>query len=1156
MSNAEHHSSHRASTLHQWVKQTLGSREIQVKLRFRGNTLHLLCQADPCPDRFATLSWFLPQLQQTDLNTLIPAEQNPLYQLQLYGSRNTIRPDWVASIYLNQLDRHIEQLQQIEQSKQGINPDPSGLEPQSEETAASIIPYPAPFQPTSALARSNRNLAKQGQEIAIASYLSEALSDLGVGVRVSAKTVPYTPPSAVQSGVVPPSALSTKRLWIACEAAYSPDALLVSEPITRRLRELEIVGYRDAVIVFQVAGETQLDWKLRVDLTPPIEMVKEWARWGDVEAIRRFLNQQGEAQCLQITTASLRNSTLHLFCSTLSVPKPLIPDQAQSRQWLVPLLEMLAPQGIQAAALYGQITNGKTGTAEAPAWVEWLQLPAALHPALAESAIALAQQGDWEAIAFLLHRLLNANLEEYLRTGGIRLQLLPKQDLLHVMSEAVICPEQRQVGVTIAKFLKQLKLSNISGVRIYGRRAGQKLPLWSYGVDFVSRDRLVPEAMPEFAATDSSVGDLISPADQPVLRPDLTPADVQAVWQQWRRRAVYGLEQALVRSHLFTANPESHALVTAATAEQNDSQAYQGIKLTAVWSAIGVLLTLQANWLVGHVLSTQPILSPSVVAQAVPQAVPQGEAQSTLPAPVLSSTLPEVSELSTDSPSVLPTALPLKPDADGKKEPQVFNPAGFTQTEPHTEPQKGATDRSADRSIDRQTDQPNTKPVKHSGSSQHEKRGNSATHAPHVSSASGSATPAATLPYTPPNPTDPQITAEILAQSPPLPTFNSRQFDDKLKLYYRFLAAQGKPPDILILGSSRALRGIDPVALNQAIAKLGYTNATIFNFGINGATAQVADLVLQQVLPADQLPRLIIWADGARAFNSGGTDVTYNGIIASEGYQQLSAGTFPVAHLAAATPAPPKPTANSINITLTSSYESVDRWLSDQLGKLSGTYPERDRLKHSMQQGFAQLVPLANADAGSGQAVLQPAANPIENSSASTSPTSPSPTSTSPSSAVPNSSINQPLVNPDGFLSLAVQFNPATYYQKYAKVSGQYDGDYENFRISGRQEAAARSLLQFTHAHNIPVVFVNLPLTEDYLDPFRQQQEQTFKDFMVNLSIHQSGLTFRDLGDLWTTQYSYFSDPSHLNRYGAYAVSKRLAQDPLIPWVSGKPKQP
>ena len=1143
MSNAEHHSSHRASTLHQWVIQTLGSRGIQVKLRFRGNTLHLLCQADPCPDRFSTLLWLLPLLQQTDLNTLIPDEQTPLYQLQLYGSRNTIRPDWTASIYLNQLDRYLEQLQHLEQARQAVQPEESAVELSEEAISASSTSELVLFQAASSLTLSNRSLAQQGQEVAIASYLSEALSDLGVGVRVSAKTVLYAPPSAVQTGVVPPSALSTKRLWISCEAAYSPDSLLVSEPITRRLRDLEVTGYRDAVIVFQVAGETQHGWKLRVDLTPPAEMVKEWARWGDVEAIRRFLNQRGESQCLQITTASLRESTLHLFCSTLSIPKPLIPDQTQSRQWIAPLLELLAPQGIQAAALYGQIPSGK-GTAEAPAWVEWLQLPAALHPALMESAIALAQQGDWEAIAFLLHRLLNANLEDYLRTGGIRLQLLPKQDLLHVMSEAVVCPEQRQVGVTIAKFLKQLKLSTLSGVRIYGRRAGQKLPLWSYGIDFVSRDRLVPEATPEFAATDALVGDLISPDNQPVLRPDLTPADVQAVWQQWRRRAVYSLEQALTRSHLFTANPETQAIVATSANLESGQEKYQGIKLAAVWGAAGVLLTLQANWLIGHVLRTQPVLSQAVVPQVA-------DRPTEVAAPVLSSTLPDVSELqASDVPAdaSLPVSPQVKRNTDENpkdekpKEPQIFNSAGFTEADPQAgsqaDPQTDRLPQSADG---------NTKPAKTGNSQRSENKPKKS--APVTVADSASPTPSVRLPYTPSNPIDTKITAEILAQSPPLPTFNSRQFDDKLKLYYRFLQEHGKPPDILILGSSRALRGIDPVALNQAIAKLGYTDATIFNFGINGATAQVADLVLQQVLPSDQLPRLIIWADGARAFNSGGTDVTYNGMIASEGYQQLAAGTFPIAHLATATAAP-KPVIHSINISLTSSYESVDHWLSDQLAQLSGTYPERDRLKHSLQQGFAELVPLSAAPNPELDQAVQPAATSADNPS-STSPSS-NPSSTSPSGA----SSNQPLVNPDGFLSLAVQFNPATYYQKYAKVTGQYDGDYENFRIAGRQQAAARSLLQFTHAHNIPVVFVNLPLTEDYLDPFRHQQEQTFKDFMVDLSIHQPGLTFRDLGDLWTTQYGYFSDPSHLNRYGAYAVSKRLAQDPLISWVSGKPKPP
>jgi hypothetical protein len=635
---------------------------------------------------------------------------------------------------------------------------------------------------------------------------------------------------------------------------------------------------------------------------------------------------------------------------------------------------------------------------------------------------------------------------------------------------------------------------------MYGRRAGQKLPLWSYGEDFAARDRLVPEATPEFAATDSLVADLISPTDQPVLRPDLTPADVQAVWQRWRQRVVHILEQGLVRSHLFVQNPNAQALAVMTSDSQSGYQTgYQGIKLVAVWGAVGILLTLQANWLMGWMLQAQPTLSQRT----------EAETSTELAAPVLSSTLPDTmpeDEISEDEVSESSES------DEGSNEPKLFNPEGFTQTDTQADTQKDTktatqTDTKtatqtdiADTTADRQPDQPSeSKPTAASENNPSE----------------------SSLPHTPIQAADTQITAEILAESPSLPTFNSRQFDDKLKLYYRFIQENGKPPDVLVLGSSRALRGVDPVALNESIAKLGNRDITIFNFGINGATAQVSDLLVHQILTPEQLPRLILWADGARAFNSGGTDVTYNGIVASEGYQQLMAGTFPFPQDVGSTP--PQQAVSSINTSLNTSYESLDRWLSDRLAQVSGTYEDRDRLKHSLQTGFTQLVPV-------------PA---MQNERVS-----------SPNSAsLGSSDSNQPLVNPDGFLSLAVQFNPATYYQKYSKVTGQYDSDYEKFQIAGRQETALRSLLQYAQSQDVPVVFVNLPLTEDYLDPFRREYEQTFREFMVELALQQPNLTFRDLGDLWTTRYSYFSDPSHLNRYGAYAVSQRLAQDPLIPWA-------
>ncbi len=69
----------------------------------------------------------------------------------------------------------------------------------------------------------------------------------------------------------------------------------------------------------------------------------------------------------------------------------------------------------------------------------------------------------------------------------------------------------------------------------------------------------------------------------------------------------------------------------------------------------------------------------------------------------------------------------------------------------------------------------------------------------------------------------------------------------------------------------------------------------MFNFGVNGATAQVVDLIVRRLIPPEDLPQIVVWADGARAFNSGRVDVTYNAIAVSEGYEQLEASSTPTA---------------------------------------------------------------------------------------------------------------------------------------------------------------------------------------------------------------------------------------------------------------------
>jgi hypothetical protein len=135
----------------------------------------------------------------------------------------------------------------------------------------------------------------------------------------------------------------------------------------------------------------------------------------------------------------------------------------------------------------------------------------------------------------------------------------------------------------------------------------------------------------------------------------------------------------------------------------------------------------------------------------------------------------------------------------------------------------------------------------------------------------------------------------------------------------------------------------------------------------------------------------------------------------------------------------------------------------------------------------------------------------------------------------------------DGFLPLSIRFNPSRYYQKHSKVPGNYDNDYKSFQVGGQQDAALQSLLGFTQSHKIPLVFVNMPLTAEYLDPVRKKYEQEFQQYMLRLATSPNFI-YRDLSQQWTKANDYFSDPSHLNRFGAYEVSKKLANDPMIPW--------
>lgn len=327
--------------------------------------------------------------------------------------------------------------------------------------------------------------------------------------------------------------------------------------------------------------------------------------------------------------------------------------------------------------------------------------------------------------------------------------------------------------------------------------------------------------------------------------------------------------------------------------------------------------------------------------------------------------------------------------------------------------------------------------------------------------------------------------------SSPEPRFNSDRLNEHLKRYLGQLAIAQHPPDILIVGSSRALQGVDPEVLEQALQTKGYRNVSVYNFGINGATAQVVDFLVRQLLTPDQLPRLILWADGARAFNSGRVDRTMEAIAASPGYKHLQAGI--------------RPTSPPIS-------RRTFPTCGDQELPLMAF-----RVVNSVQSCPFSFIPRFRQ-----KSARSPRLTPR----------------------------NPTILNERGFLPIASQFNPSIYYQNHPRIPGRYDGDYQNFDLAGSQAIATANLLKFTQAQNIPLIFVNLPLTPHYLDSARLESETQFQHHLQQWQ--KQGLIVANLLDPQKfadlQQPHYFQDPSHINRYGAADVSRQLAQTSQIPW--------
>ena len=979
------------------------------QIRQRGNVAYILCEGLPCPAQAD-----LTEALRGSIGGAIPfiarhLEQKaaPVHRIVLYGrTSGDSKPTWGETFELPAAELGFQ---------------------------TSQVDTPLPKA-------THKKLSNEG----IAHHLSRQLSPYNIAVRVRRKQNPATA-NDLRS--------TLSRLYIVCESTYAPDPNVIAEPIAQCLRELALRDCQDAVISGQATGESEPEWMLRVDLTPADRLLQHRAKWGDIEALRRLLTPMLRSFC-QAVQITIEQTTLHIALRNTDS----CPPQSSLVRAIDGFLTELAPQGIHGASLYGIVNPD--GTPETTQWVHWMDLPASHQVELSASPEDLAARGNSDAIAHLLLRQLNPNLDQQLATGGLRVQVRQREDILHIMTDALICPNQKAVSTAILDYLPKLNIDGLSGLCLYGRQAGNTTATWRQGVQLGTlKARLVPASTPEFTASDRYVEDLLPMPGAMVFIPRRAPKDWGKTWGQVKGFARW----MLLKTPLFaplSANPRLIPIWDERVSGQ----------VALVWGLLGLCLMISGDWALGFVIKSQGVTS----------ATAQKIDRSTLEAPI-----------------ALPNLALNKPGISSDA--SAFNASGFTQNNGKARVMTSGAKSS----------RLNSRLVKPNAG---------------IGAFPTDSNTDATLPVSPLMPK-----AQIDPTASPYASLNASQLDERLALYQQYVAQFGMP-DVLVMGSSRALRGIDPSALQESLTQQGYAGVRVFNFGINGATAQVVDLLLRRLIPAEQLPKTILWADGARAFNSGRSDVTFNAIAASDGYKRLPA--VPINKLVKdkSTAEATEVSSQSLPKALSDSYQSLDRQIQDWLKSTSSVGYQRDALFDLVRDRFlGQQTPSIESNSG-------PNATPSLNANSSLASASPT---------------GQGVIDIYGFLPLPNQFNPATYYQKYSKVPGNFDSDYDSFELQGKQQQALDSIARFTQRQGINLVFVNLPLTAEYLDSRRREYEDQFQQSMIQESTTLK-FTYRDLSTVMPQQNALFSDPSHLNRYGAYDVAQRLSRDPLIPWSSEK----
>ena len=140
----------------------------------------------------------------------------------------------------------------------------------------------------------------------------------------------------------------------------------------------------------------------------------------------------------------------------------------------------------------------------------------------------------------------------------------------------------------------------------------------------------------------------------------------------------------------------------------------------------------------------------------------------------------------------------------------------------------------------------------------------------------------------------------------------------------------------------------------------------------------------------------------------------------------------------------------------------------------------------------------------------------------------------------PQSQASKQFLQAMGFQSIEQRLESSQTGQPLLR--GDQDSDYRNFSLQGEQNRALHRLVQFGQQQDMAIAFVQLPLSQRYLDIERQSREQSFRTYL-DVAAQMTPLNLVELpGDELFWNDSLFAKPNRLNRYGAAALSWQIGQ--------------